>query len=160
MFEEESSFDIIDKAIKSIIFKYRYKDFYWDLYQECYCKVLEMLKNNTYNPIMNLYGYAYTISRNQTTYYMYHNHNANRITTLKDDNLFNLVESSEELTTSKIEFIELAEEVIGQYWNVLDKTFMPEDLLNLLYKDDSEISELKYRILKGELLWKISKTRT
>lgn len=160
MFEDASSFDIIDKAIKSIIFKYKGKDFYDDLYQECYCKVLEMLKNNAYNPIMNLYGYAYTISRNQTTYYMYHNHNTERVTTLKEDSAFDSIESSEELTTHNLDFIEFAEEIITQYSNVIDSTFDANDLLNLLYKDDSEIPELKYRILKGELLWKISKPRT
>lgn len=160
MFEDASSFDIIDKAIKSIIFKYKGKDFYEDLYQECYCKVLEMLKNNAYNPIMNLYGYAYTISRNQLTYYMYHNHNVNKVTTLKDDKLFDSIESSEELVVSNISFIEFAEEIINQYSNVLDSNFTADMLLNLLYKDDSEIPELKHRILKGELLWKISKQRT
>lgn len=160
MFEDESSFDIIDKAIKSVIFKYKGKDFYDDLYQECYCKVLEMLKTNMYNPILNLYGYAYTISRNQTTYYMYHNHNINRITTVRDDSIFGLVESQEEIDTSNIELVEFAEEILKQYWNVLDPLFATDDLLGLLYKDDSEINELKYRIIKGELLWKISKTRT
>jgi len=160
MFEDESSFDIIDKAIKSVIFKYKNRDFYNDLYQECYCKILEMLKNSMYNPIMNLYGYAYTISRNQVTYYMYHNHNVNRITTLKEDRLFDSIESSEELLVNNIEFIDFADEIINQYSNVIDNEFKSEDLLNLLYKEDSEIAELKYRILKGELLWKISKTRT
>lgn len=159
MFEDASSFDIINKAIKSIIFKYKNKDFYDDLYQECYCKVLEMLKNSAYNPIMNLYGYAYTISRNQVTYYMYHNHNINKVTTLKDDTLFDSIKSSEELIISNIEYIDFADEIIKQYSNVIDKKFTPEDLLALLYKEDNEISELKYRILKGELLWKISKIR-
>lgn len=160
MFEDASSFDIIDKAIKKIISKYRGKNFYEDLYQECYCKVLEMLKNNAYNPIMNLYGYAYTISRNQVSYYMYHNHNSDKVITLKDDSTFELLESSEELVTSNIEYTELANEILNQYSNVIDATFKSEDLLNLLYKEDNEIAELKYRILKGELLWKISKIRT
>lgn len=162
MFENESSFDIIDKAIKSVIFKYKYRDFYDDLYQECYCKVLEMLKNNVYNPIMNLYGYAYTISRNQVTYYMYHNHNSNKEVTLSEDNLtmFDMIPTSEELVIENLEFIEYAEEILKQYCNIIDDEFSAKDLLNLLYKEDNEINELKYRILKGELLWKISKPRT
>ena len=65
-----SSFDIFDKAIKQVIKKYSGREFYNDLYQECYMKILEMLKNNPYEPIHNLYGYAYRIST--TIFYIFH----------------------------------------------------------------------------------------
>ena len=41
------------------------------------------------------------------------------------------------------EMAEIAKEVISQFKNVIDEPFTEDDLLDLVYKDDSEIQKLK-----------------
>lgn len=151
---EGSSYEIFDKAIKMVIKKYKGRPFYDDLFQECYLKILEVLKNNSYEPILNLFGYAYRIARNQVTQYLYHK---NKLTTLKDDALFDSIVSEDDSLEFNCELEELAEDVIKQFSNVLTPDFSTQDLFQLIYKKDSEISHLKYRIIKGEFLWRVSR---
>lgn len=151
---EGSSYEIFDRAIKMVIKKYQGRPFYEDLYQDCYMKILEVLKNNSYEPILNLFGYAYKIARNQVSYYLYHK---NKLTTVKDDALFENTLYTDERIEFNCEMLEIASEVIKQFSNVLDAGFMEDDLLELIHKDDSEIPQLKYRIVKGEFLWRVSR---
>jgi RNA polymerase sigma factor (sigma-70 family) len=151
---EGSSYEIFDEAIRKVIKKYSGRPFYDDLYQECYMKILEVLKNNSYEPILNLFGYAYRIARNQVSYYLYHK---KKITTVKDDSIFELTLFEDKRIDFDYEMAEIAKEVISQFKNVIDEPFTEEDLLDLVYKDDSEIQKLKYRIIKGEFLWRVSR---
>lgn len=153
---EGSSYEIFDKAIKMVIKKYSGRPFYDDLYQECYMKILEVLKNNTYEPILNLFGYAYKIARNQVTQYLYHK---KKLTTLKDDSLFEGILSNDEPMEFQSELEELASEVIHQFSNLLTVDFSPSDLFMLVHTEDSEIDDLKYRIIKGEFLWRVSRNQ-
>lgn len=151
---EGSSYEIFSKAIKMVIRKYAGRPFYDDLFQECYLKILEVLKDNEYEPILNLFGYAYRIARNQTTYYLYHK---KKLTTTKDDIIFEGIPSDDYSSEFTAELMDLATEIIYQFQNVLDVDFSEEDLLDLIHKEDSEIPLLKYRIIKGEFLWRVSK---
>lgn len=151
---EGSSYEIFDKAIKMVIRKYQGRPFYDDLYQDCYCKILEVLKNNQYEPILNLFGYAYKIARNQVSYYLYHK---KKLTTIKDDIIFENIISDDYTLEFNSEMLELATEVLKQFSNVLEIDFCEDDLLELIHKDDADIPLLKYRIIKGEFLWRISR---
>jgi len=149
-----SSYEIFDKAIKMVIAKYRGRPFYDDLYQECYTKILEVLRNNQYEPILNLFGYAYRIARNQVSYYLYHK---KKLTTIKDEVVFENITSNDYDTDFSSELLELAAEILKQFENVLEVDFTEDDLLELIHKDDNDIPQLKYRIIKGEFLWRVSK---
>lgn len=151
---EGSSYEIFDKAIKMVIKKYSGRQFYDDLYQECYMKILEVLKTNSYEPILNLFGYAYRIARNQVSYYLYHK---KKLTTVKDDSIFELTMYDNTRIDFDCELQETAKEVIKQFANVIDEPFTEENLLDLIYTNDSEIPELKYKVIKGEFLWRVSK---
>lgn len=151
---EGSSYEIFDKAIKMVIKKYKGRPFYDDLFQDCYCKILEVLKDNEYEPILNLFGYAYRIARNQVTYYLYHK---KKLTTVKDDIIFECVESTDYSSEFTVELLELATEIIKQFNNVLEVDFDEEALMELIHTDDADIPLLKYRIIKGEFLWRISR---
>lgn len=151
---EGSSYEIFDKAIKMVIRKYKGRPFYDDLYQDCYAKILEVLKENKYEPILNLFGYAYRIARNQVTSYLYHK---KKLTTIKDDIIFENIISDDYSLDFNSEMMELAAEVIKQFSNLLEVDFTEEDLLELIHKDDTDIPKLKYRIIKGEFLWRISR---
>ena len=151
---EGSSYEIFDKAIKMVIKKYAGKPFYEDLYQDCFCKILEVLKYNTYDPILNLFGYAYKIARNQVSYYLYHK---KKLTTIKDDSLFENTLYTDERIEFNYEMVELASEIIKQFSNIIDDGFDESDLLELIHRDDSDIPKLKYRIIKGEFLWRVSR---
>ena len=152
---EGSSYEIFDKAIKMVIAKYKGRPFYDDLFQDCYCKILEVLKNNEYEPILNLFGYAYRIARNQVSYYLYHK---KKLTTIKDDIIFENIVSDDYTMEFSSEMFELATEILNQFSNVLEVNFNEEDLLELIHKDDNDIPELKYRIIKGEFLWRVSRS--
>lgn len=149
-----SSYEIFDKAIRMVIAKYRGRPFYDDLYQECYAKILEVLRNNQYEPILNLFGYAYRIARNQVSYYLYHK---KKLTTIKDEVVFENITSNDYATDFSSELLELAAEILKQFENVLEVDFTEDDLLELIHKDDNDIPQLKYRIIKGEFLWRVSK---
>ena len=151
---EGSSYEIFDKAIKMVIKKYAGKPFYEDLYQDAYMKILEVLKDNSYEPILNLFGYAYRIARNQVSYYLYHK---KKLTTVKDDELFENTLYDNTQIDFNYELQELAKEVLLQFNNVRDTNFTEDDLLELIHKEDSEIPKLKYRIIKGEFLWRVSR---
>lgn len=151
---EGSSYEIFDKAIKMVIKKYKGRPFYDDLYQEAYMKILEVLKENPYEPILNLFGYAYRIARNQVSYYLYHK---KKLTTVKDDTLFENTLYDTNQIGFDCELYEIASEIILQFSNLLDIDFTEDDLLSLIHTDDSEIPKLKYRIIKGEFLWRISR---
>lgn len=152
---EGSSYEIFDKAIKMVIKKYQGRPFYEDLYQDCYMKILEVLHNNEYEPILNLFGYAYRIARNQVSYYLYHK---NKLTTVKDDSLFEGILSNDDPVGFDYELEELALEVIEQFNNVLVADFSPEDLYQLVQTDDADIPHLKHRVIKGEFLWRLSRS--
>ena len=151
---EGSSYEIFDKAIKMVIKKYLGRPFYEDLYQECYMKILEVLKTNSYEPILNLFGYAYRIARNQVSYYLYHK---KKLTTVRDDSVFELTLYENTRIDFDYELREMAKEVLAQFHNVVDEPFTEEDLLDLIYTEDSKIPELKYRVIKGEFLWRVSR---
>lgn len=151
---EVSSYEIFDKAIKMVIRKYKGRPFYDDLYQDCYLKILEVLKNNPYEPILNLFGYAYRIARNQVSYYLYHK---KKLTTVKDDSLFENILATDTNIELDYELKEMAAEVVFQFSNVLEDNFSEDDLLELLHKDESDIPKLKHRILKGAFLWRLSR---
>ena len=150
-----SSFDIFDKAIKQVIKKYSGREFYNDLYQECYMKILEMLKNNPYEPIHNLYGYAYRISRNQVTYYLYHN---KKLVTVKEEDysMFEAITDVGEMRPdTSVIMDELATNIIKRFNNVLPEDFDVDALMNIVYTDDRNIDDLKYRVIKGAFLWDV-----
>lgn len=140
-----SSFDIFDSAINKVLFKYKDMSCYEDLYQECYCKILDVLQNSTYDPIYNLYGYAYSIARNTVTQYLYH--------------WKKLVPTDDEVISAQLDdivdyeldiFIEqCVRDLMVQYRDVLgDRTF--DYIRGLLYEEDSDLVDT---VLKGELVW-------
>ena len=149
-----SSYEIFDKAIRMVIAKYKGRNFYEDLYQDCYTKILEVLRDNEYEPILNLFGYAYRIARNQVTYYLYHK---KKLTTVKDEIIFEGIQSDDYSSEFTAELNELAAEVIKQFSNVLEPEFSEINLLTLIHTDDNDIPELKHRIIKGEFLWRVSR---
>ena len=149
-----SSYEIFDKAIRMVIAKYKGRNFYEDLYQDCYTKILEVLRDNEYEPILNLFGYAYRIARNQVTYYLYHK---KKLTTVKDEIIFEGIQSDDYSSEFTAELNELAAEVIKQFSNVLEPEFSEANLLTLIHTDDNDIPELRHRIIKGEFLWRVSR---
>lgn len=151
---EGSSYEIFDKAIKMVIKKYKGRPFYDDLFQECYLKILEVLHDNQYEPILNLFGYAYKIARNQVSQYLYHK---KKLTTLKDDSLFEGIISNDEPIEFQYELEELALEVIHQFDNLLSIDFSPSDLFTLVHTEDCDIQSLVHRVIKGEFLWRVSR---
>lgn len=145
--ENESSFDIFDKAIRHALKNYWNHSHYDDMYQECYMKILDVLKNNTYEPIYNLYGYAYTISRNTISTYMYHH---KKDPTPMSDDYFPEIPENLDFTANAV-LDEVLEEIITKYKRSLPEDFTKDDLMNLLYTDD--ISDLTLTVVKGDLIW-------
>lgn len=149
--QQESSFEIFDSAIKQALRNYwNYQD--WeDLYQECYMKILDVLANNTYEPVFNLYGYAYKIARNTISTYMYH---AKKLTTLANE------EFPEVPTNADFDGGIILENALTQtldkFSNVLPKDFTRVNLLNLLV-DDVDPNDLLMTVVKGDLIWNIAK---
>lgn len=149
----ESSYEIFDAAIKQVLRKYWNHPLYDDLYQECYMKILDVLNNNTYDPVYNLYGYAYSIARNAVSSYLYH---SNKLTTLSTDDLPQVVSLP---TNDQNDFSSILQEsiihVMSKYKNILPKDFTVNDALNLLYTQDPD--NITLIVLKGSILWYISK---
>lgn len=149
----ESSFEIFDDAIRRALSKYYNNPNYDDMYQECYMKILEVLSNNTYDPVYNLYGYAYTIARNTISSFLYHD---SKLTTLSEDDLsqvWDLPCASEAESTANIH--EASEKVISIYKPLLPEGFSSKDLFDLLEKEDPDT--LVLTVVKGEFIWLISK---
>lgn len=145
----ESSFDIFDSAIKQALKNYYTNQDYDDMYQECYMKILEVLKNNTYDPVYNLYGYAYTIARNTISSFRYH---SDKLTTLVEGDLPEILQVNSGVDLSEDYNIkDSAEQACIKYKNVLPDGFTVEDALNLLYNEDP--TKLVLIVLKGEILW-------
>ena len=140
-----SSYDIFDSAINKAIYKYRDMNCYEDIYQECYCKILDVLKNNTYDPIYNLYGYAYSIARNTATQYIYHH---KKLVPVEDEVLNAQLDDNIDFELDI--FIEQCiNDLMIQYKDVLgDRTL--EYIKFLLH---TEVSNLVDTVLKGELIW-------
>lgn len=149
----ESSYEIFDAAIKQVLRKYWNHPLYDDLYQECYMKILDVLNNNTYDPVYNLYGYAYSIARNAVSSYLYH---SNKLTTLSTDDLPQVVSLP---TNDQNDFSSILQEsiihVMSKYKNILPKDFTVNDAINLLYTQDPD--NITLIVLKGSILWYISK---
>lgn len=149
----ESSYEIFDAAIKQVLRKYWNHPLYDDLYQECYMKILDILNNNTYDPVYNLYGYAYSIARNAVSSYLYH---SNKLTTLSTDDLPQVVSLP---TNDQNDFSSILQEsiihVMSKYKNILPKDFTVNDAINLLYTQDPD--NITLIVLKGSILWYISK---
>lgn len=149
----ESSYEIFDAAIKQVLRKYWNHPLYDDLYQECYMKILDVLNNNTYDPVYNLYGYAYSIARNAVSSYLYH---SNKLTTLSTDDLPQVVSLP---TNDQTDFSSILQEsiihVMNKYKNILPKDFTVNDAINLLYTQDPD--NITLIVLKGSILWYISK---
>jgi DNA-directed RNA polymerase specialized sigma24 family protein len=146
-----SSFSIFDSAIKRVIFRYRDMGCYDDLYQECYMKILDVLQNNTYDPVYNLYGYAYSIARNAVSSFLYHN---KKLVAIDDEIIVQQSDSSVDLDFN-LYLDEAVDSVYLQYENILgfrDRTY----IRNLLSVD---VNSLLDSVLKGELIWKLDNYR-
>ena len=148
-----SSYEIFDSAIKQALRHYYNHRNYEDMYQECYMKILEVLENNTYNPIYNLYGYAYTIARNTISSYRYHDE---KLTTLVAGDLVDIlpIESGDAID-SDLYLNEALTTILNRYKNILPKGFSIKDLLKLLYSEDEPLG-LTLTVVKGDLIWEIS----
>lgn len=145
------SFAIFDSAIKRVIYKYRDMNCYEDLYQECYMKILDVLQNNTYDPVYNLYGYAYSIARNAVSSYLYH---SKKLIPIEDEIIVQQSDSSVDLDFN-LYLEDIVNDIYSQYKNILgdrDKTY----ILNLLSVD---VNSLLDSVLKGELIWKLDNYR-
>ena len=146
----ESSYEIFDAAIKQALKQYWNMQCYEDLYQECYMKILYVLKHNTYEPVLKLYGYAYKIARNAISTYLYH---ASKLTTLTSEE-FPEIPVTDDFDMNLI-LDDAATYVMYQFQNIIPKDFTKEDLINLLEVDNP--SSLLLTVLKGELIWRIAK---
>lgn len=146
-----SSYVIFDSAIKRVIYKFRDMNCYDDLYQECYMKILDVLQNNTYDPVYNLYGYAYSIARNAVSSYLYHD---KKLIAIEDEVILQQSDSSVDLNFN-LYLEDIVNEVYEQYKNILgtrDKSY----IVNLLSVD---VNSLLDSVLKGELIWKLDNYR-
>lgn len=146
----ESSYEIFDAAIKQVLKKYWNIQCYDDLYQECYMKILHVLKYNTYEPVFNLYGYAYKIARNAVSTYLYHD---SKLTTLVSEDFPDIPTTSD--FDLNLTLDDAATYVMAQYQNVIPQGFTKEDLLKLL--DEPNPTDLLHTVLKGELIWRIAR---
>lgn len=146
-----SSFDIFDSAIKRVIYKYRDMGCYEDLYQECYMKILDVLQNNTYDPVYNLYGYAYSIARNAVSSYLYH---SKKLVAIDDEIILQQSDSSVDLNFN-LYLDDIVTEVYMQYSNILGNKGK-EYIKGLL---EIDVNSLLDSILKGELIWKLDNYR-
>lgn len=144
----ESSYEIFDAAIRQALKNYWNIGCYEDLYQECYMKILDVLKNNTYEPVFNLYGYAYKIARNAISTYMYHE---KKLTTLAVDEFPDVPDYADFDTSLILE--EAIDSVLDQYRSTLPEGFGREDAMKLLMEDDPP--SLSLTVIKGEILWKV-----
>lgn len=145
----QSSYEIFDSAIKQALKNYYNHSDYNDMYQECYMKILEVLENNTYDPVYNLYGYAYIIARNTISSYRYH---SDKLTTLVAGDLPEIVpiDSGIDVETSAF-IVEVIDVVFNKYQNVLPDGYKKEDLVNLLYGGLPDT--LLFTVVKGDLVW-------
>lgn len=148
--ENESSFEIFDSAIRQALRNYWNYPSYDDLYQECYMKILDVLKNNTYEPIYNLYGYAYKIARNTISTYMYHD---KKLTTLAQEE-FPDVPTQEDFESSLI-LEEALIQTLNKFKRNLPNDFTIDDLRKIILSDNQP-TELLYQVMKGEVIWYIS----
>lgn len=149
----ESSFEIFDAAIRQALKKYYNHTHYDDMYQECYLKILEVLSNNTYDPVYNLYGYAYTIARNTISSYRYHNE---KLTTLAEDDLVAVWDPpSGEDISSNIYIKEAAEEVLNRFKSLLPDNFTAQNIIDLL-STESDPDSLVLTVVKGDYVWTLS----
>lgn len=144
----ESSYEIFDSAIRQALKNYWGMECYEDLYQECYMKILDVLKNNTYEPVLNLYGYAYKIARNAISTYMYHE---NKLTTLASED-FPDIPVREDFDSSLI-MDEIITQALNKYRNSLPTGFTKQDAMDLLLSDNPKT--LSLTVLKGEILWNL-----
>lgn len=149
--EQESSFEIFDSAIRQALKNYWNHQAYEDMYQECYLKILDVLKNNTYEPVYNLYGYAYKIARNAISTYMYH---ANKVTTLSQDE-FPEVAVQEDFDSALI-LEETLIQTLHKFKNTLPSDFTLDDLKRLIFSD-KDPNDLLLQVVKGEVIWELSK---
>lgn len=149
--DQGSSFVIFDSAIKRVIYKFRDMNCYEDLYQECYMKILDVLQNNTYDPVFNLYGYAYSIARNAVSSYLYHD---KKLIAIEDEIIVQQSDTSIDLNFN-LYLEDIVTEVYDQYSNVLG-TKGKDYVRNLLSVD---VNSLLDSVLKGELIWKLDNYR-
>lgn len=149
--DNESSYEIFDSAIKQALRKYWNYPAYDDLYQECYMKILDVLKNNTYDPVFNLYGYAYSIARNTISTYLYH---AKKLVTL-DQEEFPEVPTQEDFESSLV-LEETLVQILNKYKNILPNDCTTEDLQKLLFSDEQPTS-LLFQVIKGDIIWSLDK---
>lgn len=150
----ESSYEIFDSAIRQALSKYWDNPNYDDMYQECYMKILDVLSNNTYDPVYNLYGYAYTIARNAISSFRYHQE---KLTTLVEDDLTEVLnpESPSDMRDATIYLDEAVDKVFTRYKNILLPDYKKSKLYDILY-DEDEPSSLLLTVVKGELIWELS----
>lgn len=148
----QSSYEIFDSAIKQALKKFYNDPRYEDLYQECYMKILEVLSTSTYDPVYNLYGYAYKIARNAISSYLYHNE---KLTTLVDDDLPQVWDKPSDANPESDLFIkDTAIEILNRYKNLLPANFTYQDVINLLGYEDS--TDLILVVVKGDYAWSLS----
>lgn len=156
----ENSYDIFDSAIRQLLSHYTLsEDLYQDLYQDCYCAILDVLKHNTYDPVMNLYGYAYCIARNQFTKFMYHHKKLVTLADEEDEGIFTAIKDTSVQFEADFEITNLAEELLKRYNHFFNSNLTPDYLLKLVRTPDQEITTQRLKLLKGDFLWKISKTQ-
>lgn len=147
--DKESSYEIFDAAIRQALKKFWNISCYDDLYQECYCKILDVLKNNTYEPIFNLYGYAYKIARNAISTYLYHE---KKIVTLSQEEFPEIPVSAD--MDCQVLLEEAADYLLERYATSIPEGLTQKDIIKLL--DDPDPSSLVLTVIKGELIWYIA----
>lgn len=145
-----SAHDIFDSAIRQALRKYYGHRDYEDMYQECYMKILSVLEKHTYDPVYNLYGYAYSISRNAINMYLYH---SDKLTTLREGDLVDIVplNVSGECVTYEVELLLMAEFILDKYKGVLPEGFNIDDMMSLIYGEEPSCIVLS--AVKGDFIW-------
>ena len=114
-------------------------------------KILDVLANNTYDPVLNLYGYAYRIARNAISTYLYHD---KKLVTLTNEEFPDIPSHSD--FDSNLLLEDALEQTLHQFKTSLPKEFTKQDLLNLLF-DDKDPDSLLLTVVKGDLIWRLSK---
>lgn len=155
----ENSYEIFDSAIRQLLSHYTFsEDLYLDIYQDCYCAILDILKHNTYDPVMNLYGYAYCIARNQLTKFLYHKNKLVTLASEENEAIFSAIPDNNIQFESDLEINNLAENVLLRFNHLFNTNITPAELLILIKTPDKDIVSQKLSLLKGDFLWRLTQS--